>query len=307
VLRRRFLLAVAILELSAPLARASAACAPAQFAAGVNRNEPPRATAAADATEPADAAGFSRRGNAFASRGDFVHAIADFTRACELAPTQPEYFYQRAMARWANGQPVLALEDFDQTLKLRPGHVPALISRAELRLVFRDSNGAAADLDLAARSAPKQSDVRMTLGDLYTRIGRFAPAVAQYDLWIAAHPESTQTPAALKARCWARALWGKDLKRALSDCNTALRLRADTPGALDSRGLVELRLGQFAQAIRDYNAALESQPKNAWLLYARGVAELRSGRGATGRADIGAAAALQPQILDVGRQRGLIP
>jgi tetratricopeptide (TPR) repeat protein len=227
--------------------------------------------------------------------------------AAASEPTDAAGFYQRGMARWTNGQPVLALQDFDRTLKLMPDHIPALISRAELRLVFHDSSSAAADLDQAARVAPKKSDERMTIGDLYTRIGRFASAVTQYDLWIAAHPKAAGAPAALEARCWARALWGKELRKALSDCNAALRLRQDTPGALDSRGLVELRLGQFAQSIQDYDAALAAQPKNAWLLYARGVAELRSGREAAGHSDMNAATALQPQIVDVGRQRGLTP
>jgi tetratricopeptide (TPR) repeat protein len=229
------------------------------------------------------------------------------TPAAASEPTDAAGFYQRGMARWANGQPFLALQDLDQTLKLMPDHVPALISRTELRLVFHDSTGAARDLDRAAHAAPKKSDERLTIGDLYTRIGRFASAVTQYDLWIAAHPDAARAPAALKARCWARALWGRELEKALSDCNAALRLRPDTPGALDSRGLVELRLGRFDESIRDYDAALASQPKNAWLLYARGVAELRSGRQAAGHTDINAATALQPQIVDVGRQRGLSP
>ena len=279
---RRLLLALAITALSVPLPSAAAG-------------------------EPTDAASFSQRGTALAARGDFVHAIADLTRACELAPSEPRYFYERAMARWANGQPVAALQDLDQTLKLKPDDVPALISRAELRLVFHDNGAMVADLDLAAQSAAKQSQVRMTIGDLYTRGGRFESAIAQYDLWIAAHPQSAQMPAALKARCWARALAGKSLEKALSDCNAALGLKPDTPGALDSRGLVELRLGRFDQSIEDYDAALRSQPRNAWLLYARGIAELRSGRRAEGQADLGAASGLQPQIADVGRQRGLVP
>src|SRR5262249_26302325 len=46
--------------------------------------------------EPTDAAGFSRRGAAFAARRDFQHAIEDLSQACELAPTEPEYFFERA-------------------------------------------------------------------------------------------------------------------------------------------------------------------------------------------------------------------
>src|SRR5262249_44123074 len=44
------------------------------------------------ADQPKDAPGFSRRGAAFAARRDFDHAIADLTRACELAPNEAQYF-----------------------------------------------------------------------------------------------------------------------------------------------------------------------------------------------------------------------
>ena len=292
--------------------RLASSTQPTSTAAAQGAAAPPAPTAtpaqiATAANQPTDAAGFARRGSAFASRGDFAHAIADLTRACDLAPNEPDYLYQRGMARWANSQPLLAMDDFDHALKLKPDDVSALVSRAELRLALRNPGGAATDLDAAARATPRQSDVRFMLGNLYTRIGRFEPAVAQYDLWIAAHPEGAHTPAAFKARCWARALSGQELKKALSDCNTALRLAPETPGVLDSRGLVEFRLGEFDRAIDDYDRALRSQPKSAWLLYARGVSELRAGRKTAGQADIAEAEALQPLISEVGRQRTVTP
>jgi predicted aspartyl protease len=46
-------------------------------------------------SEPTTAEGFGARGAAFAARRDFDHAIADFTRACEMAPNEASYFYGR--------------------------------------------------------------------------------------------------------------------------------------------------------------------------------------------------------------------
>jgi tetratricopeptide (TPR) repeat protein len=302
---RSFLLTIAIVGLSVPPGGALAA-----RLLGRLVDDHPQAGSAqtgVQAGQPTDAAGFARQGRALASQGDFAHAIADLSRACELAPTDPQYVYLRGMARWANSQPLLALDDFDRALKLSPRDVPALVSRAELRLALRNRTGAAADLDAAARAAPQGADVRLLLGKLDTRLERFEAAVAQYDLWIAAHPEGPRTPSGLQARCWARALWGQQLKEALRDCNRALRLKPDTAGLLDSRALVELRLGEPDKSIGDYDRALRSEPKNAWLLYARGVAELRAGREAAGKADLAAAQALQPLISEVGRQRRVTP
>jgi hypothetical protein len=91
--------------------------------------------ASAPAPDPADggdAADYSRRGNAFASRRDFQQALTNLTRACELAPDNAEYFYQRGMIYWQMKQGAAAMADFDTALNLKPDNVAVLVSRAEL-------------------------------------------------------------------------------------------------------------------------------------------------------------------------------
>ncbi len=238
----------------------------------------PRAAAIEDSApaqpgtaEPADAAGFALRGAAFAARREFHRAIADLTRACELDPTEPGYFYERGLTYWSDSQPASALADFDHALTLQPNDVSALIARAELRLTKHDA-AARADLDAASRWTPQQAGVRLTLANLYQRLALFTPAVAQYDLWIAAHP---------------------------GDARMAV--------ALEGRGLAESRLGNLEAAVADYDLALERQPQDAWALYGRGLARLRQGKRRLGSADIAAATALQPDIAEDARKRGLVP
>ena len=255
--------------------------------------------------QPTDAAGFSRRGAAFTSRRDYEHAIADLTRACELAPDEPKYFYERGMARWGDKQPDLAMADFDQALKLKPDEVDALLARARLRLLGPENPAAIADLAAADRFAPEQADIRMQLGSLYARAGLFAEAVAQYDKWITAHDHDVQIPDARNARCWARALWGQELNQALLDCDSALKSRPDTAAFLDSRGLVRLRMGDLDRSIADYDAALRLQPHSAWSLYGRGLAKVKKGLTTAGEADIAAATAIQPRIENEARKHGI--
>ena len=270
---------------------------------------PPAVSAPDDAaTQPADAAGFSRRGTAFAARRDFEHAITDLTRACELAPNEPSYFYQRGMAHWENKQPALAMADFDLALKLKPGDFSTLVARAELHMRYRDNAAGIADLNAADRSAPKEADVRMRMADLYMHAGEFAAAVSQYSLWIGVRDRNdVLMPQAMNARCRARALWGRELEQALADCNTALKLTPDNAAFLDSRGLVQLRRGDYDKAITDYDRGTRLQPKSAWPQYGRGVAKLRKGLTADGEADIAAATALQPNIADEAKKYGIIP
>jgi tetratricopeptide (TPR) repeat protein len=257
--------------------------------------------------QPTDAAGFGRRGAAFAARHDYEHAIADLTRACELAPNEAQYFYERGMARLGNRQPFQAMTDFDQALTLKPDDVPSRMARSELRLAGRDAPSAAGDLDAVDRVAPKDADVRLALATSYLRLGRLESAIAQYDLWLPSHYEDSRKIEAFIGRCRARGLLGQDLPKALSDCNDAVKLNSKVPRAFDSRGLVRLRMGDFDKSIADYDAALALAPKFAWALYGRGLDELHKGRTSQGEADIAAARALQPAIANEAKHFGLTP
>jgi tetratricopeptide (TPR) repeat protein len=55
---------------------------------------------------------------------------------------------------------------------------------------------------------------------------------------------------AYNGRCWARALAGRDLDQALADCDGSLRLSPDDANGLNSRGLVQRKLGAFDRADR---------------------------------------------------------
>jgi tetratricopeptide (TPR) repeat protein len=257
--------------------------------------------------EPTDAAGFARRGAAFDARHDYDAAIADLTRACELAPTESGYFYQRGMAHWHKGQEDAALGDFDHAIKVKPDNVDALLGRASLRV---DRNGTAAevipDLEAASRGLPQQAEMHLHVGQLYLSVDQPVAAAIEYSKWIDSHPRDDRLmPVALNSRCWSRALSGQQLEQALSDCNAALKLRPNTADFLDSRGLVYLRQGNFDKAIADYDAALLLAPRTAWSLYGRGLAKSRKGLSADGQADIAAATALQPKIAERAASFGI--
>ncbi len=257
--------------------------------------------------EPTDAAGFSRRGTAFAARREFERAIADLTRACELAPGEAPYFYQRGRAYAASGQAEPALADFAQALKLKPDDVETLMARAALRRQGADFAGATADLEAADRSLAREAPERLPLGELYLSAGQFAAAVRAFDQWIDAHAHDALMGYARNGRCRALAFLGQDLDKALKDCGAALRQDPNDAGFLESRGLVRLRLGDLDGARADYDAALRLRPDSAWSLYGRGIARVRKGDTAGGRADIAAAAVLQPHIAEEANRRGITP
>ncbi|HEY2634489.1 MAG TPA: aspartyl protease family protein [Steroidobacteraceae bacterium] len=257
------------------------------------------------------AAELARRGSALAARRDFGPALADLSKAVELSPNEPEYYYQRANTFWASGQADLALKDYDHVLLLKQDFLPAYIPRAEIKLARKDTPAAIADLETVDRLAPKQADLRFMLGELYERIDRLPEAIGQLSLWMQYHPDDSRMVTAAAARCFSSALQNQDLPTALSDCNTALR-RADKKNEAYShlfvnRGLVRLRQGDYDKAIADFNDALKMAPKNARALYARAVAESRKHNKKDSESDLEAAKQIAPRIAEKFERHGIVP
>jgi tetratricopeptide (TPR) repeat protein len=257
--------------------------------------------------DPKDADEFSRRGAARAGRGDLPGAIADYSRAIALAPEDPDYALQRARARLQARQPFLAMDDLNTVIRLKPDSVPARLMRASLRLNGRERDLAREDVDAAAKALSPAADANLEVAELYERLDAFEPAIAAFSRWIPVHGEDQRLPQALNGRCWSRGLADKELDGALSDCDRAVRTYAYKGMALDSRGLVHLRRGEYDRAVADYNAALAINPKIAWSYYGRGLAELKTGDTAKSTADFAAAHALSPGLTEEAARYGLSP
>ncbi|MEO7207303.1 MAG: tetratricopeptide repeat protein [Steroidobacteraceae bacterium] len=265
----------------------------------------------AAAEEHLEVDALARRGEAYAARRDFEHALADLSKAVYLRPDDPEYLYQRALVYRQSGEATLAAADLDKVITLNPDFMWAYLPRAEIRLHEKDVDGAIADLDAVDRLAPKQADLRFVLAERYEQVNRFSRAIAQYDLWIANHPVDSKIAMALGSRCRASAIENEDLGVALTDCNKALSVgdkKNPNYGHLfENRGLLELRQANYDKAILDFDAALKTMPKNAFALYGRGVAKIRKNKTAEGESDIAEAVKIAPHIAAPFSARGLAP
>jgi tetratricopeptide (TPR) repeat protein/predicted aspartyl protease len=279
---------------------------------------------------PTDADGFRRRGMAYASRREFDLALADLTRACELAPRDADAHYDRGLIYAQEHQIKSALKDFNTAMALAPDDIDAHLARAELLRSQPDADSAAtraeieSDLDAVRRLAAPVSNLRLALADLYSRVGNYDAGIDQVDQWLEYHPLENDQAVGLNERCWLRAIANRDLHEALDDCNRALALRPDSPQTsasrirtpmeswsdpdfLDSRGLVYLRLGRTKDAIRDYDSALERNSTMSTSLYGRGLAELRLGEQTKGQADLAAAQKLDSGVAKLFAGMGLAP
>lgn len=203
------------------------------------------------------------RGVLRAELGQHARAIADFGRALRIDPRNASAYFERGVVHHNRGALENAVRDYDRALALQPG-MPAALERRDQALAGREQGY----LYLIAR-----------LDDALSR-DRFNPQL-------------------LNGRCWTRAINDDDLDMALTDCNEALRIQPRMAAALDSRGLVHLKRGEFALAVADYDAALVVEPATAHYLYGRGLAKLRLGMETEGRADLDAAVQLDARVTEL--------
>ena len=255
--------------------------------------------------KPETAPDYALRGEADLSRGEPKAAVADLDAAIRMAPGQAAYYVARARARAPDKQPDAALADLDKSLALDPRNANALLMRARLRLMHKDRVGAAADVTAASVLVPAGSTQERSIAGLYIRLGQAAAALPMLDDWIRLHRDDARLGAALNERCWARGLSNQVLDDALRDCRKAIRRDGKDPNYLDSLGLVQLRLGHYAESIKAYEQVAAREPQAVWSRYGLGLAEIRSGQTAASKAGIVAARALDPRIVARATKYGL--
>ncbi len=203
------------------------------------------------------------RGVLRAEAGQEARAIADFGRALRINPANASAYFERGVVHHNRGAFENAVRDYDRALQLQPD-MTAAIERREQALTGRSQ------------------------GYLYE--------IARLDAALARTPGD---PTLFNSRCWTRAINDDDLDAALADCNEAIRLSPSFAAALDSRGLVHLKRGDYALAVADYEAALAVEPGSAHYLYGRGLARIRLGLEAEGQADLNQAAQLAPETPEL--------
>ncbi len=267
----------------------------------------PHAESDAAAVEPIDAAGYARRGAAYAARRDFDRAVEDLNWAREKDPAEASYLYLRGMAQLGAGRVALALADLDAYLQQKPQDPAALLARARAHAQQRDYDAAQVDLRTIDSLVATDANIRLDLGSLLLRIGAYGSAIAQYDKWIETHDDDGNLSLAQGGRCRARTLLNQALEKAQEDCERALRASpADVVLRFD-HGLLYLRQGRYADSLEELESVLTREPANAWARYARGLDKLHLGRTAEGQADMNAAAALQSTIAEDARKVGFVP
>lgn len=100
------------------------------------------------------AGAYYNRGSAYAAKGQYDVAIADFDQAIRLNPNYVPAYYNRGVAYAEKRQYDSAIADFDQAIRLNPNDAVAFWLRGQAKEVKGDIPGADADFARARQINP---------------------------------------------------------------------------------------------------------------------------------------------------------
>lgn len=92
---------------------------------------------------------YTYRGAAFGNQGESEKAIADYSQAILLSPTDPIAFFDRGVEYGGAGKFDLSISDFTHAIELKPDYARAYLDRGKIYQAKGDTDKAKADFDKA--------------------------------------------------------------------------------------------------------------------------------------------------------------
>ena len=189
--------------------------------------------------------------------GEYVGAIANYTKVIQLEPDNANAYYNRGLAKSLLKRYIHAIPDYDRAIRLKPDFAKAYVNRGIMKANLGQQFAAIADYDIAIRLKPDDADAYYNRGVAKFRLERYIAAIADYDIAIRLKPDDADA-------YYNRGLAKYNLKQyfaAITDCDIAIRLKPDDADAYYLRGLAKDLLGRTLEGKRDLQTALKLAKK----------------------------------------------
>lgn len=203
-------------------------------------------------TNEQHAGAYRNRGQLRLNAGATAQAIADYSAALKLSPTDVAALLGRAQAHLTNTATDAAIDDYSAALQLtagKPSSASALVGRGHALLVKGSTDAALADFDEAIKINPKSATAfnnrglaRKAKGDVAKAIDDYTSAITLNPVYALAYNNRGYAYEALGKREEAAADFGRALllDRSLVGASAGLkRLNATGPLATESDTLVQ--------------------------------------------------------------------
>ena len=221
---------------------------------------------------------YNNRGLALYQNNDLEAALADMNEAVARDSSKnpdPNYYFNRGNTRLARREPLKALADFGEALRLRPGDARYLHSLGLARQQIEgDEHLALAQFRRALECDPGHTPSRYHCGLMLHRLGELEEAVAVFDHVLS---EVKDDRLVYESRGLVYQDMGKHA-HAVKDFTMALQLDDDLGENYYHRGESRLRLGQLDAALDEFSSAVGRSYTEPCLYNARGMTKRKLGQ-----------------------------
>jgi tetratricopeptide (TPR) repeat protein len=209
------------------------------------------------ALDPAYVEAYTGRAAAYRQLGKRDLALQDLNAAIKFDSKRASTYEQRAEL-FADGKDFSrAVEDLTRAVDLAPDNIEVLRKRAFLTLSqLKDYEKSLADWSLLSQKRPKDIQAHYLMGVLLMGLGRYDPAVAEFQKTTALKKDLVQA-------IWGQAqvyLWQGKAKEALVVIDP-LALDPKSPETLNIRGDILRALNRATDAAADYQKLIDLRPK----------------------------------------------
>lgn len=263
------------------------------------------------------------RGHCSGELGLDQRAIEEFDRAIQLKPDFAGAYYGRGCAYARLALHDRAIQDYDRAIQLQPDFADAYNVRGMAYSKLQHHQDAIRDLNTAIQLLPTEASAYNNRGAAYGALSQFKKAIQDYDKAIQLNPSYGEayfnrgaTHAALASDdfpssafgfwgwlaylCFCRDTTQAATTRAICDLERAVELMPHDARPYYLRGILHIKLAQYARAIEDCTRAIECQGTHAQAFISRAIAHRYLRHDCEARADLAAAeelAANTPELL----------
>ena len=240
------------------------------------------------------------RGQTHKTAGRYEKALADLTRAIEVAPGLTWAIADRGKTYQLMGRHEEALADLTRAIDLNPHLTSAIADRGETYRAMGRYEEALADLNRAIEIDPGYYWAIGTRGWTYQLMGRYKEALADLNRAIEINP----------GYAWGIAERGEIYRlmvryeEALADLTRGNDLDPGMTWPIRCRGAAYRAMGRYDEAVTDLNRAIEINPGNAWAIGQRGQTYRQMGRYDEAVTDLNRAIEINPGYAFAIAERG---
>ena len=281
---------------------------------------------------------YLQRASSFDGLGKQESAIADYSEAIKLQPSNPDLYLKRALLQKSMHNNDAALADFNQAVKLRPslvswratfhrdqgnsqgaiedfssaiatnkgcGKAAELCNRALVYADLDHHRKAIKDLSEALKIEPQRGDFFANRGSSYFGVADFKHSISDFNEAVKLSPENADY---IYKRAEAETSDGQR-DAALKDYDEAIRLQKDQKESamyLYRRGLVAAEMNKHNQALDDLTKALAADQDNAGFWYERGIEYEATEHWKEAEGDFSKVVAMKPNFAPAFKHRAAV-